>query len=51
MYSGFYVLSAVEYVALLTSSFKLHRLPTSISDDQVTWESPERSGAVLESGA
>ena len=48
---GFYVMTVVEYAALLNLVFKLHRIPTSISNDRVTWVSPERSGAVLESVA
>ena len=51
MYLGFYVMTVVEYAALLNLVFKLHRVPTSISNDRVTWVSPERSGAVLESVA
>jgi poly-beta-1,6-N-acetyl-D-glucosamine synthase len=51
MYLGFYVITAIEYVSLLHLIVKLHRVPTSISRDQVTWVSPERSGAVLQSVA
>jgi cellulose synthase/poly-beta-1,6-N-acetylglucosamine synthase-like glycosyltransferase len=51
MYLGFYVITAIEYVSLLYLIGKLHRVPTSISRDQVTWVSPERSGAVLEAAA
>ena len=51
MYLGFYVITAIEYVSLLYLIVKLHRVPTSISRDQVTWVSPERSGAVLEAAA
>ena len=41
MYLGFYVVTAVEYLALLQQIVKFHRLPASVSRDQVTWVSPE----------
>jgi cellulose synthase/poly-beta-1,6-N-acetylglucosamine synthase-like glycosyltransferase len=44
MYLGFYVITMVEYVALLHLILKLHRLPASVSREGVTWVSPERSG-------
>jgi cellulose synthase/poly-beta-1,6-N-acetylglucosamine synthase-like glycosyltransferase len=51
MYAGFYAITVVEYVALLYLVTKAHRLRASVSQDQVTWVSPERSGAVLEKAA
>ena len=48
MYALFYLLSVVEYIALVQSVIRLPKLRKSISKEQVTWESPERSGAVLE---
>ena len=38
-----YILSVVEYIALLQSIMRLPRLRESISGEQVTWTSPERS--------
>ncbi|HKU18147.1 MAG TPA: glycosyltransferase family 2 protein [Candidatus Saccharimonadales bacterium] len=45
MYFLMYVLSAVEYVALLRTIKKLHTLPQSLVNERTTWVSPERSGA------
>jgi hypothetical protein len=45
MYLGFYVVTAVEYLVVLQLIVKFHRLPASVSRDQVTWVSPGRSGA------
>jgi cellulose synthase/poly-beta-1,6-N-acetylglucosamine synthase-like glycosyltransferase len=45
MYPGFYLITVVEYLALGYLIAKLHRLPASVSKNQVTWVSPERSGA------
>ena len=47
MYVLLYVLSVVEYIALIQALVRLHRLRHSVSAEQVTWVSPERSGAVL----
>ena len=41
MYLGFYVVTAVEYLALLQLTVKFHRLPASVSRDQVALVSPE----------
>lgn len=46
MYAMLYVLSVVEYLALLRSIGRLHKLSKSISGERTTWVSPERSGAV-----
>lgn len=47
MYLGFYVITAIEYVSLLYLVVKLHRVRASVSQNRVTWTSPERSGALL----
>jgi cellulose synthase/poly-beta-1,6-N-acetylglucosamine synthase-like glycosyltransferase len=44
MYVFLYILSAVEYIALLQAIVRLPRLRKSISGEQVTWTSPERTG-------
>jgi cellulose synthase/poly-beta-1,6-N-acetylglucosamine synthase-like glycosyltransferase len=44
MYVLLYILSVVEYIALLQSIVRLPRLRESISGEQVTWTSPERTG-------
>jgi poly-beta-1,6-N-acetyl-D-glucosamine synthase len=44
MYLGFYLVTAVEYVAALNLVRRFHKIPESVSEDQVTWRSPERSG-------
>jgi hypothetical protein len=44
MYVFLYILSVVEYLALLQSMVRLPRLRKSISGEQVTWASPERTG-------
>jgi poly-beta-1,6-N-acetyl-D-glucosamine synthase len=46
MYVFLYLLSVVEYIALLHAIVKLPRLRKSISSEQVTWKSPERAGAL-----
>ena len=51
MYLGFYVITVIEYVSLCYLIRRLHRVPDSMSREQVTWVSPERSGAVLEKAA
>jgi cellulose synthase/poly-beta-1,6-N-acetylglucosamine synthase-like glycosyltransferase len=51
MYLGFYAITIVEYVALAQVIRRIHRLPASVSQEQVTWVSPERSGAALEAAA
>ena len=40
-----------DLLCLMYLIVKLHRVPTSISHEQVTWVSPERSGAVLAAAA
>ena len=45
MYVLLYMLSVVEYIALIWTIVRLPRLRRSISADRVTWTSPERSGA------
>jgi len=45
MYVLLYLLSVVEYVALLRAIVKLHRLGHSITAEKVTWVSPERAGS------
>lgn len=42
MYVFFYLLSIVEYLALLQSLVKLPGLRRSLREDRVTWKSPER---------
>jgi cellulose synthase/poly-beta-1,6-N-acetylglucosamine synthase-like glycosyltransferase len=44
MYVFLYILSVVEYIALLHAIVRLPRLRKSISGEQVTWISPERTG-------
>ena len=44
MYAVFYLLSVVEYIALIQAVVRLPRLRRSISKNQVTWKSPERPG-------
>jgi poly-beta-1,6-N-acetyl-D-glucosamine synthase len=44
MYVFLYILSVVEYIALLHAIVRLPRLRKSISGEQVTWASPERTG-------
>jgi poly-beta-1,6-N-acetyl-D-glucosamine synthase len=46
MYVFLYLLSVVEYIALIQTIVKLPRLRKSISGEQVTWTSPERAGAL-----
>jgi biofilm PGA synthesis N-glycosyltransferase PgaC len=45
MYVFLYLLSVVEYVALVQAIISLPKLRKSISAERVTWGSPERSGA------
>ncbi len=45
MYVVMYVMSLVEYVALINSVIQLHKLPSSLRGKRTTWVSPERSGA------
>lgn len=45
MYLLLYILTIVEYAALIKSIIQLPNLKKSISKDKVTWASPERSGA------
>ena len=47
MYGFFYLLALVEYLALVQAIIRLPRLRASISEEKVTWRSPERTGAVL----
>ena len=47
MYGFFYLLAVVEYLALLQAIIALPKLRQSISQEKVTWRSPERSGAAL----
>ncbi len=44
MYFLIYLLTLIEYVSLVISVMKLHKLKESISNDFITWKSPERSG-------
>jgi hypothetical protein len=44
MYVFLYILSVVEYIALLQAISRLPRLRKSIGAEQVTWASPERTG-------
>jgi poly-beta-1,6-N-acetyl-D-glucosamine synthase len=46
MYLLLYLLSVVEYIALMQTVVKLPRLRQSVSGEQVTWTSPERAGAL-----
>jgi biofilm PGA synthesis N-glycosyltransferase PgaC len=46
MYVFLYLLSVVEYIALLQAIVKLPHLRKSISGEQVSWTSPERAGAL-----
>jgi biofilm PGA synthesis N-glycosyltransferase PgaC len=46
MYVFLYIVSVVEYLALLQAIVGLPRLPKSISGERVTWTSPERTGQV-----
>ena len=46
MYLGFYLITVVEYVALLKTVVRAPRLRRSVSVEKVTWVSPERSGVV-----
>jgi biofilm PGA synthesis N-glycosyltransferase PgaC len=50
MYVFLYVLTLVEYSALVRSIVKLPNLKNSISKNKVTWVSPERSGTAQNSG-
>lgn len=50
MYVFLYLLSIVEYMALMHAIIKLPKLKDSISRDKVTWKSPERSGAAQKAG-
>ena len=45
MYVFFYLLSVVEYIALVQSVIRLPKLRKSISEEKVTWKSPERVAA------
>lgn len=45
MYLVMYILSLVEYVALLRAAVRLPKLAHSVSGYRTTWISPERSGA------
>jgi cellulose synthase/poly-beta-1,6-N-acetylglucosamine synthase-like glycosyltransferase len=45
MYVLLYLLSVIEYIALLQAIVKLHRLAHSVSAEWVTWVSPERAGS------
>jgi hypothetical protein len=51
MYVLLYLLSVVEYVALMRALVRLPRLKESISGHKTTWVSPERSGAAQKVGA
>lgn len=42
MYAFFYVLSVVEYAALIMSAVKLPGMAKSLRQEKVTWTSPER---------
>lgn len=42
MYAFFYVLSVVEYAALIRSVVKVPGLARSLTQERVTWKSPER---------
>jgi hypothetical protein len=44
MYVMLYLLSVVEYIALIQAIVTLPRLRKSISGERVTWTSPERFG-------
>ena len=44
VYVFLYIVSVVEYIALLQAILGLPRLRKSISGEQVTWRSPERTG-------
>jgi poly-beta-1,6-N-acetyl-D-glucosamine synthase len=44
VYVFMYIVSVVEYIALLQAIVGLPRLRKSISGEQVTWRSPERTG-------
>ena len=46
MYIGFLVITAVEYVSLLKTLYRLPRLRESISQEKVTWVSPPRTGVM-----
>jgi poly-beta-1,6-N-acetyl-D-glucosamine synthase len=46
MYVFLYLLSVVEYIALMQTVVKLPHLRQSVSGEQVTWTSPERAGAL-----
>lgn len=50
MYIFLYLLSVVEYAALLRVVVKLPNLKKSISGEKVTWVSPERSGTAHNTG-
>jgi cellulose synthase/poly-beta-1,6-N-acetylglucosamine synthase-like glycosyltransferase len=47
MYVVMYLMSIVEYIALIQSISKLPALTKSLSSKRTTWVSPERSGASL----
>lgn len=51
MYVLLYLLSIVEYAALLRAIVLLPNLKKSISGEKVTWVSPERSGTAQNTGA
>lgn len=51
MYVFLYLLSVVEYVALMRSLIRLPKLKQSISGQKTTWVSPERSGSAQKVGA
>jgi biofilm PGA synthesis N-glycosyltransferase PgaC len=47
MYLLMYMISVVEYTALLQAVIKLPKLRQSISGERTTWKSPERSAAAI----
>lgn len=50
MYVFLYMLSVVEYLALLKAIINLRKLKQSVSGQRTTWVSPERSGAAQKAG-
>lgn len=51
MYVMLYALAIVEYIALLRTIRRLHKLPGSLVSERTTWVSPERSGAAKRGAA
>jgi poly-beta-1,6-N-acetyl-D-glucosamine synthase len=47
MYFLMYMMSVIEYIALVQAIIKLPKLRASISGERTTWKSPERSATAL----